>query len=391
MIMTEDLLRVRWKMEDILYKRDFVLWVDETVKQLKSKDFSEIDLENLIDEVESLGKRDKRELKSRLITLFEHLLKRRYVSRPDCYRDWEVTIHRTQSKLKDLFADSPSLGILLEEIYLDCYEEALGNMQIEYDANFPETYPFLNPTHNLLNKNIIEVQISLDPFEDYFHKRAEIADTLAESSSTIVDSLILSTTALDALAKIWLHDFPEEEQRLKEIYDIKPRNNIPSNLCFSRFLKEFAKNDPDANKVAVVCFAEQWKLYDPNNTNLAEQLLQTRLSDSDNPIIQLAESPKSWFDVSLEELGEECPLIFENSKLRRMAEEYEYGSMVYKFYRCPLVHSSKSSVRVNGFVRGEEISYRKSFIHENQTTIGIGPQVITRWLRKTSRTYALTK
>lgn len=64
MIMAKDLLRVRWQMEDILYERDFVLWVDETVKRLKSKDFSEIDLANLIDEVESLGNGISKNLKA---------------------------------------------------------------------------------------------------------------------------------------------------------------------------------------------------------------------------------------------------------------------------------------------------------------------------------------
>lgn len=139
-------------MEKILYERDFVMWVENTVTQLKQKNFSELDLENLIDEVESLGKRDKRELKSRLITLFEHLLKRHYVSLPDCYRGWEVTIRRTQSKLKDLLADSPSLRNLLEELYLGCYQEAIANMSIEYDVEFPEEYPFLNQAQGLLEE-----------------------------------------------------------------------------------------------------------------------------------------------------------------------------------------------------------------------------------------------
>ena len=139
-------------MDKILYERDFVMWVENTVTQLKQKNFADIDLENLIDEVESLGKRDKRELKSRLITLFEHLLKRHYVPLPECYRGWEVTIRRTQSKLQDLLDDSPSLKNLLEEIYLSCYEEAIANMSIEYDVEFPEEYPFLNQSQGLLEE-----------------------------------------------------------------------------------------------------------------------------------------------------------------------------------------------------------------------------------------------
>lgn len=140
----------------ILYDLDFALWVEATVKQLKSKDFSQIDWENLIDEVEALAKRDKRELESRLTTLFEHALKRGYVPLPNCYRVWEVTIRRTQSQLKAILADSPSLRSFLAEIYLTSYQDALANMRIEYEANFPETYPFSINMDELLNKKFWE-------------------------------------------------------------------------------------------------------------------------------------------------------------------------------------------------------------------------------------------
>ncbi|MDH6059703.1 DUF29 domain-containing protein [Chrysosporum bergii ANA360D] len=139
-----------------LYDTDFALWVEDTVSKLKTGDFHQVDWENLIEEVESLGKRDKRELKNRLITLFEHILKRKYVPLSDCYRGWEVTIKRTQSKLRDILADSPSLRHLLLEIYRDCYDEALENMRIEYDANFPDVYPFINDVDVLLNQRFWE-------------------------------------------------------------------------------------------------------------------------------------------------------------------------------------------------------------------------------------------
>lgn len=62
-------------MDKVLYEHDFVMWIEKTVEQLKTQNFSALDLEHLIDEVESLGKREKRELKNHLITLFEHLYK----------------------------------------------------------------------------------------------------------------------------------------------------------------------------------------------------------------------------------------------------------------------------------------------------------------------------
>ncbi|NCR00350.1 MAG: DUF29 domain-containing protein [Microcystis aeruginosa L211-101] len=139
-----------------LYDQDFALWIEATVKQLKSGDLSQVDLENLIEEVESLGRRDKRELKNRLITLFEHGLKRRYLHFYNCYIGWEVTIKRCQSKLKDILKDSPSLCSFLTDIYDDCYQEAVENMRIEYDASFPDVCPFSKDIDGLLNHKFWE-------------------------------------------------------------------------------------------------------------------------------------------------------------------------------------------------------------------------------------------
>ncbi|NET73475.1 MAG: DUF29 domain-containing protein, partial [Sphaerospermopsis sp. SIO1G2] len=52
-----------------LYEQDFYLWIETTAQQLKAGDFKEVDLENLIEEIESMGRSEKRELKSRLIIL----------------------------------------------------------------------------------------------------------------------------------------------------------------------------------------------------------------------------------------------------------------------------------------------------------------------------------
>ena len=121
-----------------LYDKDFVRWVEVTVARLKDGDFSQIDWENLIEEVESLGKRDKRELESRLTTLFEHALKRCYVMLPDYYRGWEVTIARTQQELSRILRDSPSLRNYFLEVSHQCYLNALKNVRREYDAKCPE-------------------------------------------------------------------------------------------------------------------------------------------------------------------------------------------------------------------------------------------------------------
>jgi hypothetical protein len=91
-------------MEVSLYERDFLLWTTDIVNKLKSKDFDHLDLENLIEEIETLGRSEKKELKSRLLVLLEHLLKRLYVNSPDNYRGWEITINEQQlnNYLKDI-------------------------------------------------------------------------------------------------------------------------------------------------------------------------------------------------------------------------------------------------------------------------------------------------
>jgi hypothetical protein len=136
-----------------LYDSDFALWIEATVQQLRAKNTENLDWENLIEEIESLGKRDKRELKSRLTTLFEHALKRCYVPLPDCYRGWEVTISRTQQALNQILLDSPSLRNYLLAVLNECYQNALTNVCKEYDTQFPDHSPFSADVEHLLKED----------------------------------------------------------------------------------------------------------------------------------------------------------------------------------------------------------------------------------------------
>ena len=82
-----------------LYERDTLLWIEDTVAKLKAQDFENIDLENLIEEIDELGKSQKKELKSRLLVLLEHLLKRLYVDSPNDFRGWEITIREQRQQI----------------------------------------------------------------------------------------------------------------------------------------------------------------------------------------------------------------------------------------------------------------------------------------------------
>jgi hypothetical protein len=132
------------------YDQDFALWLEENIALLKAKNYNSVDWDNLIEEVEGLTRSDKRELVNRLITLFEHALKRRYVPLPDCYRGWEVTLTRTQKQLRRVLKDSPSLRNYFSSIIEECYQDALNNMRQEYDYIFPDRRCFTEKIDQLL-------------------------------------------------------------------------------------------------------------------------------------------------------------------------------------------------------------------------------------------------
>lgn len=126
-----------------LYDQDFALWIDETVKHLKSGNFSQIDVGNLIEEVEALGKSQRKAVRSYLLRLLEHLLKRCYVNLPDCYRGWEVEIRNFRRELRQEFKDSPSLKRFMLEIFAESYQEALEAMKEDYPTTyFPDICPY---------------------------------------------------------------------------------------------------------------------------------------------------------------------------------------------------------------------------------------------------------
>lgn len=109
-----------------LYDQDYYLWLQETIAQLGSKQFSRLDRENLIEELESMGRSDKRAIKSLLTRLIEHLLKLAYWTSERSYNQsgWKGEIRTFREQIKDLLQDSPSLNPYVEAIFKDCYQNA---------------------------------------------------------------------------------------------------------------------------------------------------------------------------------------------------------------------------------------------------------------------------
>jgi hypothetical protein len=127
-----------------LYEQDFYLWTKAIVQHLKENRFNDIDIPNLIAEIESMGKSEKRELKSRLIVLLIHLIKWQY--QPEKRSEsWRSTITEQRICIEALLEDSPSLQPLLIEIFPDCYEKARFKASAETGIKlnfFPQESPF---------------------------------------------------------------------------------------------------------------------------------------------------------------------------------------------------------------------------------------------------------
>ncbi|WP_448570487.1 DUF29 domain-containing protein [Trichothermofontia sp.] len=142
-----------------LYESDFLLWTQDTAAKLKAKDFEHLDLANLIEEIEALGRSEKQELENRLEILLSHLLKRIYVDMPDYFNGWENTIREQRRRISLRLKKTPSLKTYWDESFQDAWFLALGTARDEYTPkgyHFPDTWPFESSIDPMLNDNFWE-------------------------------------------------------------------------------------------------------------------------------------------------------------------------------------------------------------------------------------------
>ena len=127
-----------------LYDSDFAMWVEETAKHLQDRNFQNIDLENLIEEVLDLSRRSKHKLKSLLRRLFEHLLKLRYwqLELDLNQNHWRGEIFNFRQQIQDELQSSLSLRSYLQQILDECYLDACESASITTGLplnTFPKT------------------------------------------------------------------------------------------------------------------------------------------------------------------------------------------------------------------------------------------------------------
>ena len=127
-----------------LYEKDFCLWIETTANLLKKRQFSELDLENLIEEIETMGRSEKDSLESNLIIVFLHILKWQYQPNKRS-RSWESSILEHPRRIHKALKNSPSLKPFLANVLAECYQYGRKQASIETGLSltaFPTESPF---------------------------------------------------------------------------------------------------------------------------------------------------------------------------------------------------------------------------------------------------------
>lgn len=124
-----------------LYENDYVEWLDVTLKQLKTHDIKDLDWENLIEEIEALGREQRHKVESYLLRLLIHLLLYQYWSSEKEWsgKGWEKEIDNFRLEL-DLLLESKVLSnyltMILEKDYKKARKSAIRKSRLS-----PETFP----------------------------------------------------------------------------------------------------------------------------------------------------------------------------------------------------------------------------------------------------------
>ena len=142
-------------MNSTLYNQDYYQWIQETVKLLEQRNFEELDLDNLIEEIQDLALNEKQTIETNLIVVLKLLLKWQY--QPEQHSgEIKASIRRHRYQIRDDLKVSPSLKTYLSEIWLEFYQEARLQAADETGLSveiFPEQCPFT--IENILNTDYL--------------------------------------------------------------------------------------------------------------------------------------------------------------------------------------------------------------------------------------------
>ncbi|MEC4986954.1 MAG: DUF29 domain-containing protein, partial [Oscillatoria sp. PMC 1068.18] len=127
-----------------LYETDFYAWTQTQAKLLQLGNFSKLDLPNLIEEIVSLGKQQRQELRNYLSILLGHLLKWHFQPEKRS-RSWLATIRIQRRDILRLLRDNPSLKSYQEEALAEAYQNgrdlAVKETNLPF-STFPQDCPY---------------------------------------------------------------------------------------------------------------------------------------------------------------------------------------------------------------------------------------------------------
>ena len=131
-------------MSNSLYDRDFYAWANQQAALLRAGRLAEADIANIAEEIESMGRIEKRELVSRLTILLLHLLKWQFQPGRQS-ASWRLSIENTRLQLEDHLKDNPSLKSQLPDVMQRAYRRALNEAVAETGfarTTFPAECPY---------------------------------------------------------------------------------------------------------------------------------------------------------------------------------------------------------------------------------------------------------
>lgn len=129
-------------MNSSTHDHDFYAWTQEQVNLLKTGQLDQVDWQNIVEEIEDMGRSEKRQLESRLEILIIHLLKWQF--QPSLRsRSWQLTIKEQRLRLEKLLEKNPSLQPHLTGAIEDVYPLATISAERETGlSSFPQTCPY---------------------------------------------------------------------------------------------------------------------------------------------------------------------------------------------------------------------------------------------------------
>jgi len=127
-----------------LYETDFYSWTRQQADLIRTGTRASLDFDNILEEIEAMGRAEKRSLRSRLSVLLMHLIKWQFQPERRS-RSWELTIVNQRMDIADLLQDSPGLKNMLNEMLVSAWNNAMRRAEAETGIDkscFPQECPW---------------------------------------------------------------------------------------------------------------------------------------------------------------------------------------------------------------------------------------------------------